>query len=105
MKIKKVLMFFIIFIMVFTVGPKAILISDAYKQGIYNISEIKEFKATAKLLTEKNITSLIIIDSGGNQKFYKRFESINEVINLGAIKNGDVIAIVGSGEIAITYSR
>lgn len=105
MKIKKILIFFLISMMVFVESPKAVPISDAYKQGIYNISEIEQFKATAKLITSNNVTSLVIVDSSGNQKFYKRFDIVNEVINLGAIKDGDIIAIVGSGEIAITYSR
>ena len=105
MKIKKVLIIFLIFIIVFTESPKAIIISTIYKQGIYNISEVKEFNATAKLITPNNVTSLIIVDSNGNQKFYKRFDTRNEVINLGTIKDGDIISIVGTGEIAITYSR
>jgi len=105
LKIKKFLIFLFIFIMIFSENLKAIPISDAYKQGIYNISEIEEFKAKAKLITQNKLTSLIIVDSSGNQKFYKRFDILNEVINLGAIKNGDIIAIVGSGEIAILYSR
>lgn len=105
MKIKRFLIFFLMSIIIFAEIPKAIVMSDTYKQGIYNISEIKEFNATAKLITPNNITSLMIIDSNSNQKFYKRFDTVNEVINLGSIKNGDLIAIVGSGEIAITFTK
>ena len=92
-------------IIAFTEIPQAIFTSDSYKQGIYNISEVKEFEATAKLITPNNVTSLIIIDSNNNQKFYKRFDTIDEVINLGVIKNEDLIAIVGKGEIAITLAK
>lgn len=105
MKVRKFLIVFLMCIILFTEIPQAIFISDSYKQGIYNISEVNDFKATAKLITPDNVTSLIIVDSNGNQKFYKRFDIIDDVINLGIIKNGDVIAIVGKGEIAITSSK
>ena len=105
MKIKKFLIILIIFIIAFTESPKAITTSTTYKQGIYNISEIKEFNATAKLITPNNVTSLLIVDSNGNQKFYKRFDARNEVVNLGSIKEGDIISIVGTGEIAIIISK
>ena len=105
MKIKQFLAIILISLIAFTQSPKAIITSDTYKQGIYNISEIKEFNANAKLITPNNITSLIIIDSNGNQKFYKRFDTINQVVNLGYIKDGDLIAIVGTGEIALTFSK
>lgn len=105
MKFKRFLMAFIISTIAFTEIPQAIFTSDSYKQGIYNISEIKDFNATAKLITPNNVTSLIIIDFNGNQKFYKRFDTVDEVINLGSIKNGDLIAIIGKGEIAITRAQ
>lgn len=105
MKFKKFLIVFLISMITFTKIPKAIGVSNVYKQGIYNISEVKSFNAVAKLTTPNNVTSLIILDSNGNQKFYKRFTTVNEVINLGIINDGDIISIVGSGEIAITFVR
>lgn len=105
MNLKKFLIVFLISTIAFTKVPQAIFMSDSYKQGVYNISEAKEFNATAKLITPNNITSLIIVDSNGNQIFYKRFDTVAEVINLGFIKNGDLIGILGNGEIAITASR
>jgi len=105
MRIRKFIIVFLMSIIAFTEIPQAIFTSDSYKQGIYNISEVKDFNATAKLITPNNVTSLIIIDSNSNQKFYKRFDTVNEIINLGIIKNGDMIAIVGKGEIAITLSK
>ena len=105
MKIKHFIAVILIFLIAVTQSPKAIVTSDTYKQGIYNISEIKEFNAIAKLITPNNITSLIIIDFKGNQKFYKRFDTINQAVNLGYIKDGDLIAIVGTGEIALTFSK
>jgi len=105
MKIRKFIIVFLMSIIAFTEIPQAIFTSDSYKQGVYNISGVNEFSATAKLITPNNVTSLIIIDSNSNQKFYKRFDTEDEVINLGVIKNGDIIAIVGKGEIAITLAK
>ena len=105
MRIRKFIIVFLMSIIAFTEIPQAIFTSDSYKQGIYNISEAKDFSATAKLITPNNVTSLIIIDSNSNQKFYKRFDTVDEIINLGIIKNGDIIAIVGKGEIAITLAK
>ena len=105
MKLKQFIIIILISLIAFTESPKALITSDTYKQGLYDISEIKEFNATAKLITPNNVTSLIIVDSNGNQKFYKRFDTLNQVINLGSIRDGDLIAIVGTGEIAITLSK
>ena len=105
MKMKLFVTVILISLITFTGSANAIITSDTYKQGIYNISEINEFNAVAKLITSNNVTSLIIVDSNGNQKFYKRFDTINQVVNLGSIKNGDLIVIVGNGEIAITFSK
>lgn len=105
MRIKRFLIIFLICIIGFTESPKAIITSRTYKQGIYNISEIQSFNATAKLITPNNVTSLVIVDSSGNQKLYKRFDIRNEVINLGTINNGDIILVVGTGEIAIIISQ
>lgn len=105
MKIKQFIIIILLSLIAFTGSANAIITSDTYKQGIYNISEIKEFNAIAKLITPNNVTSLIIVDSNGNQKFYKRFDVVNQVVNLGSIKDGDLIVIVGTGEIAITFSK
>jgi len=105
MKMKSFLIICVVFIIGFTESPNAIITSTTYKQGIYNISESQSFNATAKLITPNNVTSLVIVDSNGNQRLYKRFNVRNEVINLGTINNGDIILIVGTGEIAIIISQ
>ena len=105
MKTMKFLIVFLISIVFFTEIPKAIPVSTNYKQGIYNVSEFKDLNATAKLLTPNNVTSLIIIDSNSNEKFYKRFDTIDENITLGYIREGDFIVVSGRGEIAITFSN
>ncbi|WP_160692256.1 hypothetical protein [Clostridium sp. C2-6-12] len=103
MKLKVFIIVFLISTIAFTKVTKAIFTSNTYNQGIYNISEAVEFSATAKLTT-KPPTTLIIIDSNGNQKFFKKFDNLNEVINLGFIRNGDLIIVAGNGEIAVTRS-
>jgi len=105
MNIKKFLVVFLISMLVFAEIPKALVISNTYKQGIYNISEVNPFTATAKLVTPVGVTSLSIVDSNGNQKFYNRFDSESEAVSLGTINNADLISIVGKGEIAITFNK
>lgn len=105
MNIKKFLVVFLISMIVFAEIPKALVVSNTYKQGIYNISEVNPFTATARLFNPVGVTSLSIIDSNGNQKFYNRFDSESEVVSLGTINNADMISIVGKGEIAITFNK
>ena len=105
MKIKKFLMFFLISMLAFTKTPNAIVKSDTYKQGIYSVSEVNPFRATAKLLKPSTVTSLIIVDLNGNQKFYNRFDNESETVDLGPINNADVIVIIGKGEIAVTFIK
>lgn len=105
MRIRKFLIAFLMSIILFTEAPKAIFVSNTYKQGVYDITDIKEVKANAMLITPNVVTSLIIIDPSGNQVFYKKFDTINEVINLGTVKDDDLVAIIGKGEIAITITQ
>ena len=105
MKFTKFLIVLLISTISFTEIPKAIPLPVNYKQGIYNVSESKGFNATAKLLTPNNVTSLIVVDANSNEKFYKRFDTADEVITLGYIKEGDFIVIAGSGEIAINFTK
>jgi hypothetical protein len=103
MRFKRFLISFLLFATVLTETPQAIFISDSYKQGVYNISEENEFNATARLVGAPPAT-FIIIDSAGNEKFFKRFDNLDEVINLGFIRNGDLIIVAGKGEIAVRRS-
>ena len=105
MKITKFLIAILLSTIVFTEIPMASPKDVNYKQGIYNTSEYKGLNTTAKLITPQNVTSLIIIDSSSNEKFYKRFDTIDEIITLGFIKDGDIIVIAGSGDITIDYSK
>ena len=105
MKITKFLIVFLICTITLTEIPKAITTPVNYKQGIYNIPEAKGFNATAKLMTPNNVTSLIIVDAHSNEIFYKRFDTVSEIITLGNIKEGDFVVIAGSGEISISYSK
>lgn len=105
MKLKKFLITFLISIITFTTSPKAIFVSNVYKQGVYDITDVEKVKATAMLTTPNTVASLVIIDPSGNQVFYKKFDTVNEVINLGTIRDEDLIAIIGKGQIAITITQ
>lgn len=105
MKIKIFIMIILISVLAFAKTSKAIFESNTYKQGIYDITDVKEVKATAMLVTPNTVTSLIIIDPNGNQVFYKKFDTVNEVINLGTVRDEDLVAIIGKGEIAITINK
>lgn len=102
MTIKKFLIFFLIFMLTaFTEIPNAQPISNIYTQGIYTISEKNTFTATASLITPDNITTLIIMDSTGILKLYKRFDRVNQSVNIDTLKSGDIAIIVGSGELSL----
>jgi len=105
MKVTKFLLVLLISTIIFTETPMAIPMDVSYKQGIFNVSEYHGINATAKLITPNSVTSLIIVDSNSNERFYKRFDTMDEVITLGFIKDGDLIVIAGTGEISITYSQ
>ena len=105
MKITKFLLVLLISANIFTEFPMAMPIDVSYKQGIFNVSEYHGINATAKLLTPNNVTSLIIVDSNSNERFYKRFDTMDEVITLGFIKEEDLIVIAGTGEISITFYK
>ena len=105
MKIIKFFIVFFIFTIIFTEIAMAIPISVSYKQGIYNVSEYHGINAAAKLMTPNNITSLIVVDANSNERFYKRFDTVDEVITLGFIKDGDQIVIAGTGEISVTFNK
>ena len=104
-KITKFLLVLLISTIIFTEIPMATPIDVSYKQGIFNVSEYDGINATAKLMTPNNVTSLIIVDSNSNERFYKRFDTMDEIITLGFIKYGDLIIIAGTGEISITYNK
>ncbi|WP_459481208.1 hypothetical protein [Clostridium saccharoperbutylacetonicum] len=105
MKLKLFLIIILISTIAFTDFPKAILQSNTYKEGVYDITNTPQVKATAMLITPNAIASLIIIDPNGNEIFYKKFDTENESINLGTILDDDRISIIGKGEIAITINQ
>jgi hypothetical protein len=104
MNIKRFLVFTLISIFIFVEIPQAqpLPIATTYKQGIYDISQYAGDFITAKLLTSDNHLTIAIINSEGNQKVFLRFINTNEIINLGPIQKGDIVAIVGNGEISFS---
>ena len=111
MKIKIFLMFFLLSTFSFIKAPQAyfdqntVLESNIYKEGVYDITNLPQVKATAKLATPNTIVSMVIMDPNGNEIFYKKFDTMDKNINLGTILDDDRIAIIGKGEIAITINN
>lgn len=57
---------------------------------------------TAKLITPDKPLTVIAIDSNGSQKVFLRFINLNEIIKLGPIQKGDIVVMVGTGEISFS---
>ncbi len=97
MKLKLFLTVILISAITFTDSPKAILESNTYKEGVYDITNTPQIKATAMLTAPNTVASLIIIDPNGNEIFFKKFDTVNEKVNLGTILDDDCISIIGKG--------
>ncbi|MDD7793718.1 hypothetical protein [Clostridium sp. 'White wine YQ'] len=106
MNIKKFLLLFLISIFTFVEFPQAQVqpppIANTYKQGIYDISHYSGKFITSKLTTPDAPVTVIVLDSNGNQKVLLRSINPNEIVKLGPIKEGDLMVIVGSGEISFS---
>ena len=104
MKIKKFLIFFLIFTFTFVEIPQAqpLPIATTYTQGIYNMTQYTGNYITGKLTTPDKPLTVIVIDSNGNQKTLLRFNTSNEIVKLGPVQEGDILALVGTGEISFS---
>jgi len=104
MKIKKFLIFFLISIFTFVEIPQAqpLPIATTYTQGIYNMTQYTGNYITGKLITPDKPLTVIVIDSNGNQKTFLRFNTPNEIVKLGPVQEGDILALVGTGEISFS---
>lgn len=104
MKIRKLL---IIFSTIFIVSMSTLVVKSAsgiamsYTQGVYNISELTDYTANAKLISKNKTVSVVILDKEGDVAFFKKFDTIGETVNLGIIKEGYMLSIIGDGEVAI----
>lgn len=101
MKIKKFLIVFLLSIFTFVKIPQAqtVPIATTYTQGIYNVTQYTGQYITAKLITPGKPLTGIVINSKGSLEIFLRFNDPNETIKLGPIQGGDVIVLVGTGEI------
>ena len=106
MKIKKFLLLFLISIFTFVEFPQAQVqpppIANTYKQGIYDISQYSGKYITSKLITPNAPVTVMVLDSNGNQKVFLRSIDLNEIVKLGPIKEGDLMIIIGAGEISFS---
>jgi hypothetical protein len=104
MNIKKFLVFSLITVFIFIETPQAqpFPIATTYTQGIYNVTQYSGDYITSKLITPDKHLTAIIIDSNGNQKAFLRFINSNEIARLGPIQKGDIVVLVGTGEISFS---
>ena len=106
MKTKKFLIFFLISMFTLVEFPQAQVqpppIANAYKQGIYDISQYSGKYITSKLITPDAPVTVMVLDSYGNQKVLLRPADPKEIVKLGPIKNGDIMIIIGTGEISFS---
>ena len=104
MKAKKFLASFLISIFTFIKISQAqpIPIATTYTQGIYNISQYTGLYITAKLITPGKPLTGVAIDCNGNLKTFLIFRTSNEIVKLGPVQEGDIIMIVGTGEISFS---
>ncbi|AGX42658.1 hypothetical protein [Clostridium saccharobutylicum] len=106
MKIKKFLIFFLISIFTFVKIPQAqaqpLPIATTYTQGIYNMTQYTGNYITGKLITANKPLTVIVIDSNGNQKTFLQFNTPNEIVKLGPVGEGDILILVGTGEISFS---
>jgi hypothetical protein len=118
MKIKKLLMVFLICIFTFTIiaemQPTLLAevpeqqiypISTTYKQGIYSLSLFNGYKVAAKLVTPNTTVTLITVDSDGKLIQFIRLDEVDEIVKLGILHEGDTGIVLGSGEVAIYPSK
>ncbi|MDR3595654.1 hypothetical protein [Clostridium sp.] len=104
MKITKFSAFFLISLFAFVKIPQAqpIPIATTYTQGIYDTSQYTGKYITAKLITPGKPLTSIVINSKGGLELFLRFNDPNETVKLGPIQEGDVIVLVGTGEISFS---
>lgn len=104
MKIKKFSVFFLISIFTFVKIPQAqtVPIATTYTQGIYSVTQYTGQYITAKLITPGKPLTGIVINSKGSLEIFLRFNDPSEIVKLGPIQEGDIIVLVGTGEISFS---
>lgn len=104
MKITKFLVFFLISIFTFVKIAQAqpVPIATTYTQGIYNVTQYTGQYITAKLVTPGKPLTGIVINSKGGLEIFLKFNDPSETVKLGPIQEGDVIVLVGTGEISFS---
>lgn len=104
MKITRFLVFFLISIFTFVKIPQAqpVPIATTYTQGIYSVTQYTGKYITAKLVTPDKPLTGIGINSKGSVEIFLKFNDPSETVKLGPIQEGDIIVLVGTGEISFS---
>ena len=77
--------------------------SGVYKQGVYEVGELNEYKVSFELLTDTK-THILIIDSNNELLSYFRLP-YKQRISLNNLGDNATIAIIGPGEVAVIYEK
>lgn len=96
---------FLIIICIFPVNVKAYqpIKSDIYKQGIYDIENLKEYSTSIELLTDTK-TSVLLLDKNKELLAYLKLPYKQKII-LNNLGDKATIGIIGTGEVAIIYEN
>ena len=96
---------FLIIICIFPVNVKAYqpIKSDIYKQGIYDIENLKEHSVSIELLTDTK-TSVLLLDRNKELLAYLKLPHKQKII-LNNLGDQATIGVIGTGEVAIIYEN
>lgn len=77
--------------------------SDIYKQGVYELGELNEYKVYFELLTDTQ-TYVLVVDKNNELLSYFKLP-YKERISVNNLGYNATIAIIGPGEVAVIYER
>ncbi|MEQ8156105.1 MAG: hypothetical protein ABRQ25_14640 [Clostridiaceae bacterium] len=106
MKIKNLLIVFLISIFTFAEIPQArqLKLADTYKAGTHDLSEYAGYYTTIKLTTSDKPVTIIVVDPVGRIKYSMSLEHTNEIIKKGIVEKGDTMIILGPGEVQVSHT-
>ena len=110
MKIKKFLFAFLIMIFMFSIIAQAtpnrqIPVATTFKQGIYDVSQYSQYFGRIKLATPDKPVTIIVLNSKGMQKAFATLNSSTGELSGSSVEKGDILVIVGPGEISVSEAK
>ena len=77
--------------------------SDIYKQGVYELGELKKYKVSFELLTDTQ-TYVLLVDKNNELISYFKLP-YKQKISLNNLGDNATLAIIGPGEVAVVYEK